>query len=411
MELESRRPPRAPGELIFRNCYAPADLRAELAAENAGERIAALPAVQVFYGMQELDEAETQALIRLLPGEKWRELLDLSLWKRDRADLDRFLAWQSSALAAGEGAARRLLDAPDAELYELAFKRHLRIYARLEEDEFEPMPPETRAWFDTPDKGYRIALPRDPERARLLRELVLALYRVEPKRARIILESLRARTATEMEETAYQESKRRLEEQGFQDYFDALEAYAPLEASSRLPEKRPAAREAAPSLPARLPGAGASPWLLMRALSLLSDSEDASPLVQEISFVCNKVLSADGVSPADAARVRQGIRKTVSGINLGLDCWAGGDAGRAVEGIRRHYLQSFFQVACGELAALARRVRRKAEERPVEPGSLEEAALEGLDRRMPLFTVQIRGRIRRRYFFRRRDLDKIEALF
>jgi hypothetical protein len=406
MTLEKRLRPKAPDELVFRTCYASLDLHEILASPNPGPRIRELPAAQLFFSLQELDDEDTRLILNHVSAAQWRETLDLALWKRDRMDVDRFLGWQGSVLEAAPEAVRRLLDAPDPELYELAFRRRLKIFARTEEDEFEEMPAGTGEWFDTPDKGYRILLPKDQERARLLRGLLTHLYRVNPGAVRLYLESSRARTAMEIEETAYEENRRRMDELGFQDYYRAIEIYAPLSADSPLPDKRVQPRERPVTLPARMPPAQGAPWFLVQALAHIAETEDAAPYFEELFFVCNKVLSADGVSTAEPRRVKQGIRKAMSGINLGLDCWAAGDAARAAEGVRRHYLQSFFRIGCGRLQELRGRAELRCAVQLPEPGSPDASALEGLKRRYPLYTVIIRGRVRRRFFFCRRDVER-----
>ncbi|MBM3789247.1 MAG: hypothetical protein FJW35_02730, partial [Acidobacteria bacterium] len=397
MDLEKRRPGEGPSELIFRSCYAPADLADLLQTPDWKLRVRGLAPAQLFFGLQRLDDQELQVVLPYLSGEQWAGVLDMSLWRRDRVSVRRFLRWQERLLKAEPVVARRLLAASDQELLELAFARYLKIFECTSEDEFagEPEPGEER--LRTPDGGYLIVLPRSGRLASIMRSLVLKLYELDANWARLILASCQTRTPTELEETAYQARTRRNEDLGFQEYFEAREVYAPLSPSDRLPEKKWGDLEALTTLPVPVRAGTAGPWLWMQALSRVTDTAELRRILEELFFVCNKVLTADSASPADTRRVMRGIRKTISGINLGLDAWSGGEPGRAVTGMRRHYLQSFFQIGYGRLLRLQHEARRIRASEPGEPGSLREAVLEGLLRRYPLLTVQVRGRIRRRH--------------
>jgi len=369
-------------------------------------RVRELPPVHLFYGLTALDEKEMLAVLPYLSPEQWNGVLDLSVWTRDRMSLARFLEWQRHLLATDHPLATRLAGAVDSDLWELLFKKSLDIYERISEDEYEHEPRPDEDWLRTPDGEYIIVVRARGEQATLLRSILLRLYELNPDATRLMLASCRARTSIEIEESAYQQKRRRIEELGFQDYFEAVEVYSSLPSSGSLPQKKWETSQGVSTLPARMPAAGRGSWLLFRAFSLVPDPAESGRLLEELFFVCNKVLSADRVSPADTVGVRRGLRRALSGINLGLDVWSGGDAARAAAGIRRHYLQSFFQIAYGELRALRARARSRVSAAPaVEPGSLEEAVIQGLNRRYPLFTLRVRGRFRRRHFLTRRDLD------
>ncbi len=400
-----------PDELIYTGCYAPVDLHRMLESPDRALQIRSLPAAQLFFGLHGLEPREIQLLLPHLSGDQWGGVLDLGIWSRDRMKIGDFLEWQKHVLEADLSVARKLLWAGGFEPFELTFKRNLRIFPQIAEDESEGEPKAGQEWLETPDGEYVIVLPSNADRAQLLRSLILRLYEIDAEATRRCLSSCRARTSIEIEETAYQEKRRRLETLGFEDYFDAVEVYAPLSLNSSLPLKKWESTPDLSTLLMRLPTASGNPWLFLQAFSQLSDSQEMPLLVEELFFVCNKLLSADGVSPAKPARVKQGIRKAISGINLGLDCWARAELGRATEGIRRHYLQSFFQIGYGQLLGLQKRARRIGPGAgKVQPGSFREAVLEGLKLRYPLLTRKAKGKVLRRFFHARSEIDKVETL-
>lgn len=76
-------------------------------------------------------------------------VLDLDLWSKDQASVGQFLHRQYSRVESGDAVARKLIRGADLELWELTFKRWLRVYSRVEE-ELQGEPPEGE-WLETPD--------------------------------------------------------------------------------------------------------------------------------------------------------------------------------------------------------------------------------------------------------------------
>ena len=395
-----------PEELVYRSCYVPVDLGAMLLDPDSRARIRRLPPAQLFFSAAQLSDEEVVALLPYVTEEQWTAILDLDLWERDRADLGSFLNWERHLLAAEDAVVRKLLRATDPELWEYSFSRELQIFRRLEEDEFEGEP--SGEAFVTPDGAYLVGLPKPGEKGFLYRQLLLKLYQIDADWARFLLEEARFRTPSELEENAFEERRRRIEDLGFQDYYDAIELYTPLSATGPLPEKRWDPIEMAP-LPIPVKAFGEhGPMLLVQALAALPEAGRIEPLVEEIFYVCNRLLSADRVAPADPARVKRGIRKALSGINLGLSVWSGGDLARAAWGIRKHYLASYFQIGLDQLWRLRTRAEALVQERAPEPGSYPEALLNGLRRRYPRLTVKISGRLRRKYIGTHKDFARTD---
>ncbi len=385
-----------PEEIVYRSCYAPVDLNSLLTSAETRSKIRRLSLPPLFFGLQELDDQEVAQLLPHATEEQWRGVLDLALWSRDRALVGDFIRLQRHLLSAEDAVARKLFRASDPLLWELTFRRHLDVRMRLEEDEYEEEPDRERDWMVTPDNDFLIGLPEEPEKARLLRAMLARLYQLDPQMVPVLLRESRSRTSAELEESAYQERRRRMEDLGFQDYFDAIAVYTPWDERDRLPEKSWTPSEELSLAPVPVANSPADALLLFSALANVTDPKESNQLLEELFFVANRVLSADRVSPADAKRVKQGIRKAVTGINFGLDRWSGGDRFKAAEGIRRHYLQNFFQIGYGRLLQLRRQARLVQSKAPPPPGSLDEALVESLSRRYPMMVLQTPKRLLRR---------------
>lgn len=393
-----------PEELVYRSCYAPADLREMMDRAETRSLIRRLPPSHLFFGLKELGDEERFKLLAHVTEEQWTGVLDLDLWVRDKVSMGQFLYWQQHIVESVDPVARKLVRAADSELWELAFKRYLTIYPKFE-DHVEQEPKEGE-WLETPDGNYFLVLPDHPDQARLLRAMILRLYQLAPDWAGLLIESCRCRTSSELEETAYQNRTRRIEQWGFQDYYDAMEIYTFLPASAALPEKIQESIREVNLTSARLPNQSGGPLLLFHAFANLTRQQEIQPLVEELFSVCNRLLSADRISAADPGRVKSGIRKAISGMNLGLDWWSRGDLGKATEGVRRFYLLSFFQAGYSRSLELQKQAR-KIEGGPDQPasGSFLEAALEGLLEPYPRLTEESEGKVQKRFFSTLRDLE------
>jgi len=392
-------------ELIYNSIYRPVDVRAMLESADTRGQIRKLSGPHLFFGLKELGDEEFLRLLPHVTEEQWTGVLDLDLWSGDNMSCGQFLDLERHIVQAEDPVARKLIRAADPELWELLFKRKLKIYPKVEEDEYAAEP-QAGELLETPDKNYLILLPQNPEEARLLRALILRLYELEPAYVSILFESSAARTSAEIEEMAYQNRKSRVEAIGFQDYFEAIEIYTFFPPEELLLEKKQEPIREVSTLPVQFEEEFKGPLLLFQAFALITNPQDSQALLEELFFVCNKVLSADRASPADPEHVKETIGKAITGINLGLDWHSKGNLQKAAEDLRRHYLQSFFQAGYSRLVELQRKGRelKDASGEP-EPGSFLEAFLEGLLRKYPLMSEQREGKIQTRFFQTRRDLE------
>jgi hypothetical protein len=395
---------RNPEEVVYRSCYAPVDLRGMLDSAETRSRIRHLAPAHLFFGVKELEEQEVMTLLPHVTQEQWTAILDLDLWSKDRVSLGQFIYWARFILQAEDPVAAKLIRAADPELWELLFRRHLKVYTKNDDDlEGEP---EEGEWLDTPDGNYLVVLPRNPERARLLRALLLRVYELDPGWAALTLESSRYRTTVEAEEVAYGNRKRRIEELGFQDYYQAIEIYSLPPPEKELPQKKRTKLVDVTNLPSILSSSQTGPLLVFRAFATLTSRQEMEQIVEDLLSVCNKVLSADRIAPTEPSLVKRGIRKAITGINLGLELWSEAELGKARHGLRRHYLKHFFQIGHAATLELQKEARRQKAERKLTPGSFEEAFVHNLSLNYPLLAVASGARVRRRFIATRQQLEE-----
>lgn len=396
-------------EIVFESCYAPVDLREMLQSAETRSRIRRLPVAQLFYPARNLGDSEMHALLPHITEEQWSGILDLDLWRKDHARVGRFLSWQRHILNAAPAVARKLLRATDSELWELAFNRDLVVFGRTEDDEYSGEPGDGQNWMETPDRDFLIILPQNPEKAQLYENLIRKMFELDADNLKILLLSSQFRTSSELEESAYQLRTRRMEDLGFQEYFEAIEIFSYSDPAEALPIKRWDQPVDLAQLPAPVFSYEGDSHLLFRALESIPHPQRAGALMEELAYVTNKLLSAEGTSPAEPKRVKRGIRKTLMMINLGLDCWSEGTLQKAIGGLNRHYLISFFQLGYSRLIDLQNEAR-KIPESAVDPGSFEAELIESLMRKFPLLVFERKGRLQRRVFENREDLEKVQEI-
>jgi len=396
---------KRPEDALYRTVYAPVDLREMLASAESRSRIRRLPPVQLFFGLKELSDEEVALLAPHVTREQWQAVIDLDVWSRDQANINHLINLQRHILLAEDPVARKLIAAADEELWELAFARLLKVYARVDE-EFEGDPGDCE-YLETPDQQYLVVLPRNPDLARVLRAMMLRLYQIDPEWTRLRLESARFRTRIELTETAYQNRTRRVEEMGFQDYYEAILIYSPLAKGEKLLRKKSV--NELTTLPASARFSPSGGLLLMQTLAQLSRSQDISGLLEELFFVCNKILTVDRVSSGDPKLIRRSIRKALTGMNLGLDLWSEGRPERALAGVQEIHFQSFFRLGYTRLLELRAKAEAIVREQPPATES-HAGALKGLLRTYPVMSRQTEpgAKLRWRFFSTRREVEKAE---
>ncbi|MFB3142360.1 MAG: DUF6178 family protein, partial [Acidobacteriota bacterium] len=149
-------------ELIYNSVYRPVDVRALLESADTRGQIRRLAVPHLFFGLKELADEEFLGLLPHVTEEQWTGILDLDLWSGDNMSSEQFLDLERHIVQAEDPVARKLIRAADPELWELLFKRKLKIYPKVEEDEYEAEP-QAGEWLVTPDKNYLIVLPQTPE--------------------------------------------------------------------------------------------------------------------------------------------------------------------------------------------------------------------------------------------------------
>ncbi len=373
------------------------------AAADPVSAIRALPPDEFFYVLHELGFPEAIEVLVHGTAEQVQGALDLAIWDRDQISIERADEWLTAIAQAPFETVGAWARGLDIELVALLIRQRARIYdLSLEEPPDEP----EGILFDTPDRLFTLELLGDEQTQRMTQHLVENLYRADQFVMRRFLVGMRSELDSELEQTAFRWRSGRMADLGFVDFYEALEVYRELDPASVQLETGPVA-PASPSdetgtdahlrLPVLMADrlAGATPFA--RAVAGLTSAADVAALHSALVALCNRVLSADRVSPGDDRAVASVLGRVAATLDLAVEFLSRGDEAAGVTAVRRVSVTKLFRLGVslvGKLHKLARSLERDspfAVLRPAidlwEPEDAEVIA--ALTRLRPIFPCQL----------------------
>ena len=370
-----------------------------LAGADPVSAIRALPPDEFFYVLHELGFPEALEIMIHGTAEQVQGALDLALWDRDQISTERADEWVAAMAQAPYETAAAWVRGLDIELVALLIRGRARIYdLSLEEPPDEP----EGDLFDTPDRLFTLELLGDEQTQRATQALVENLYRADQFMMRRFLVGMRSELDSDLEQTAFRWRSGRMADMGFVDFYEALEVYRELDPASVRLERGPVAvtpprDDSTADSHLRLPVmmadrlAGATPFA--RAVAALTSGAEAAGLHDALVALCNRVLSADRVSPGDDPVVAGVLGRVAATLDLAVEFLSRGDDAAGVTAVRQVPLIKLFRLGVslvGKLHRLARSLLRDnpfAKLRPeVDLWELEDAeVLAALAKLRPLF--------------------------
>jgi hypothetical protein len=338
-----------------------------LAGADPVSAIRALPPDEFFYVLHELGFPEALDIMIHGTAEQVQGALDLALWDRDQISTERADEWLDAMAQAPYETVGAWARGLDIELVALLIRQRARIYdLSLEEPPDEP----EGSLFDTPDRLFTLELLGDEQIQRTTQSLVENLYRADQFMMRRFLIGMRSELDSELEQTAFRWRSGRMADMGFVDFYEALEVYRELDPSSVHLEPgpvaaNPAREDQAADSHLRLPVvmadrmAGATPFA--RAVAALTSPTEAADLHNALVALCNRVLSADRVSPGDDPVVAGVLGRVAATLDLAVEFLSRGDDAAGVAAVRRVPLIKLFRLGVslvGKLHRLARSLLR-----------------------------------------------------
>jgi uncharacterized protein DUF6178 len=394
-------------------------------APNPQRLVRSFAAEGLFHTLKGIGREDSSDLLALASGEQVSALVDLDCWRKDRLETSTLLDWLEVIVEAGPRAIGEFLNVIDIELLVLLLKRFIAVRRRDDPEEPEE-DVEGQEVFEL-DEHYEIAFHRWDARGPLVRQLIEALHERDYSYFVTVMEEIWWGVESDLEETSFLRRNARMQDRGFPDYFEAQEVYRPMgekdlaERTQRLgrPRQDGDGADVVPQERALIhPGDG--PSFLSQVLNTGFAGDEAGELRQELAFLANRVLIAEGADFANRDDVAEKIRMAHDTVNLALELISGRDVMRATAVLQRHYVQHLFRFAWGELFALRKSAKQVVQALgiPAPAGEVSfldspyREALAGLLRPKPRYFEGIDrpGEIRFRPFAGFADLERAKAM-
>ena len=323
-----------------------------LAAPNSAELVQALSPIEYTVLLKQAPEMRP-TLLALAQPEQNRLVFDLDCWYKDTLQGARVIAWLEELSQSGEDVYLSTLETLDSEMLIVAFRQHMRVQTTLPIEEEE----EPRHYDEVlSNELYRLEfLDQDsPLNERILRVLDF-LRRVSMDIYHSLMQGVMWGQDAEYAEWSYRWKSGRLQDEGFPDYYDALDAYmtvdrlvvSPLPPVSLSVPGRPASAEDTALVPTYAWSMTPPASLLAQALQGEFSTETAERLCWEIVSLCNRELILDQVDFADAVAVRTSLQRVHAYINIGL-AYLSKDNTTSLAGLLAQYpLQTICHIGVG----------------------------------------------------------------
>ena len=355
-----------------------------LSEEDAPGVIAALAPNEIYELVHEVGFEDAQPLLELATPAQIQGCIDLDGWTRDEIDVAHIHPWLASLIETGFEKVAEVWAGLDSEMRALIFQRSVKVYdATLGE---EPPEDDEHSIMATPDRFFMLELPDDDNQQALVMRLVEDLYRGDADLARHTIMSARSEPPAELEEMSYRWRSGRLADQGYVDFYDALDLFRPLELDQVAIGEgtQDVVNDDTSRLALTVLEELVGRSFLARALAALDQPGEAERFEHALTLLVNKVLAAGRAKPGQTEVMRRGALYATSTIALGLEAVARGDVGRATAALRSIGLTRLFRVGHTVALKLARLAQALAP-RSLTAGSPARELVAALCSPRPLF--------------------------
>lgn len=323
---------------------------------------------ELYLMTRELDPDERSEVVCYANVDQLLFISDIDCWKKDRLSAKGFTDWLKLLLEADPERLLRWLEEMDYETVVCGFKKLVRVIKP--EWEF----PADELLGDEPyfslDERYYILVKE--ENLETVRQVIERLYETHRGRYAALLEGILSEMDDEMEEEGYRKREMRLAERGFPDPETARHIYWPIsrENFEKFPCKngdsqtRKSPDAAGPVALTHYPRVWTQERLFLDDVLLLFQNERAEiveGLQEEMMWLSNKILAAEGIDFASEDRVRRGVERARCLVNLGLEDLCGSDLEKARDILNSRWLETLFRWGVGHLMELRSEALKIAE--------------------------------------------------
>ena len=373
-----------------------------LALPDARKLVRSTSYQDIFIIMKTVGLADSLELLLLTSEEQRCGFIDLDCWRKDNFYLPRFMEWLAAFIHCGPEETVQMARSVDANVLALFLSESIQVHV-LDPEQARPDVP----LFLTPDDRFGIEITGEAETAAMARLLLDALFRFDPSLGYDLIDRVYWENRVSLEEEAYQDKRRRLEEIGFVDYYEALEIYGE-DRTRSLVNSVPIARDELPlssTLPAMLVASLPIGHYLRKALQTVQTTEQAETISQGLAALANRLLSVYSVTPGDLEKVAPALEEMRDTLNLSLEYLTQKQDSHVEEMLQRHDVQSLFKIGFNLISQLRDQADHILRRGNLKLEGSEETLLEfpesefyaGIKRLRPLFFEGIEDRAKSSY--------------
>lgn len=308
-----------------------------------------LPEQELYWLIKEIGETDALGLWELASPEQRAFILDMELWVKWNFASDKSYEWLGHLLEAGEAAVVEQLPHLDLELLLLMLEKEISVGGGI--GELLPDDERTADWDHSFDNLYFITFKND-KHARTVGSFLDIVYRNNGDLYLGIMEGIKAELEDELEELAFRFRSGRLADLGFPELEEAQSLYSRIDPATFALEGGKELFPAAVSrhLPAR---AGAAGSLLERLLT----RPGADVINQELTYLVNSALAADGAALHDREAMQVIFERVHGYLNIALEFLARNDEEKAAAILAGERLKRLFQLGFSIVMDLAKKAR------------------------------------------------------
>jgi len=308
-----------------------------IADPDAKRILKAFEPQELYWMVKHIGENDVSELLELCAPEQIEFFLDMDCWEKRLFCEERFIAWLGYLLDLGEKRIIELLPHLELEFLVLSLMKEIVVGGGVGDMVAESE--KEHEWDHSFDDCYMISF-KNPSNANLIGKFIDIIYSNFHPLYLKLMESIRTETISEIEELSYQFRSARLADWGFPELEDALEIYVYLDPETYLPSGDKVISRSEGGIPGNLPLPISGETLLKRGL--LVSGEEA--LQQELNYLINNAIVAEGISLADKDDMRSILQRVYGYLNIALEFLCDNDEIRAGALLEKEHLKRLFQL-------------------------------------------------------------------
>jgi hypothetical protein len=308
-----------------------------LSDPDARRLAAAMQPQEFFWLMKEIGESDALGLLQVASAAQCIFILDMELWEGYTFSEEKACQWLAYFLEGGEPRIHELLKHLDFEFWQLFLGRELTVgggVGDLSEDE------ERFDDYDLTLDGVFLLSFKNPKHSQVIGAFLSMLIKLDNPLYTALMEGIKGDVDLELEEQIQRFRTGRLEDLGFPPLDEAISIYARVNpASFELHEDKELLRTAG-ECGGLIPIPAQEDTLLFRALALA----DSEPLMQELNYLVNSALVAEGGAFAEPESMTGVLQRVCGYLNIALEHLCGADEAQAARVLSREQMKRLFQL-------------------------------------------------------------------